>query len=466
MKLRVVAVLTAMAVVELSAAIPLSDLIVVSPNHHFFADQFGTPFFWLGDTAWLLFSKLNRDETLRYLDNRAGKGFNVIHVMVLNDPQIKTASRVPALVDGDPAKPFLNGGKDSYWDHIDWVIDRAAERGIYVGLVAAWGSLVKNGTLKEANAAIYGAFLAQRYKSKKNVVWIIGGDINGGDKPAVWNLLATTIKKQDPGHLMTFHPFGRMQSSMWFHNQPWLDFNMFQSGHRRYDQDTDSPRKYGEDNWRYVDDDYGRQPTKPVIDGEPSYEGIPQGLHDPKQPYWGASDVRRYAYWSVFAGAAGHTYGNNSIMQFFRPGDSPAYGAKEYWTKAIDDPGAGQMHFLKDLMLSRPYFERRPGQSLIAGDNGARYDRVAVTVGANYQFAYTYSGKPFRLKLGAIPGAQITCHWYSPRDGSMQSIGTFPNRGEREFTPPGSPRDGNDWVLVVDELKLVDSPMTRRAKNR
>jgi hypothetical protein len=27
--------------------------------------------------------------------------------------------------------------------------------------------------------------------------------------------------------------------------------------------------------------------------------------------------VRRYAYWSVFAGSCGHTYGHNAIMQFY-----------------------------------------------------------------------------------------------------------------------------------------------------
>ena len=306
MQLRLVAALAGLATVELFAAVAPPDRIVVSPNRHFFADQSGAPFFWLGDTAWLLFSKLNRDETLRYLDNRAAKGFNVIQVMALNDPQMKSVTGIPALVDGDPAKPFLNGGKDSYWDHIDWVIERAGERGIYVGLVASWGSLVKSGKLNEGNAAAYGAFLAQRYKSKRNVVWIMGGDINGSDKPAVWNLLADTIKRSDPGHLMTFHPFGRMQSSMWFHEQRWLDFNMFQSGHRRYDQDTDSPHKYGEDNWRYVEDDYARQAAKPVIDGEPSYEGIPQGLHDPKQPYWGAADTTLRLLVRVRGGSGPH----------------------------------------------------------------------------------------------------------------------------------------------------------------
>ena len=87
----------------------------------------------------------------------------------------------------------------------------------------------------------------------------------------------------DADSLVTFHPFGRTQSSTWFHQEPWLDFNMFQSGHRRYDQD-DTPEPKGEDNWRYVAEDLEREPLKPTIDGEPSYEGIPQGLHDPAEP--------------------------------------------------------------------------------------------------------------------------------------------------------------------------------------
>ena len=45
---------------------------------------------------------------------------------------------------------------------------------------------------------------------------------------------------------------------------------MFQSGHRRYDQD-DTPGAKGEANWRYVNEDYAKEPPKPTLDGEPSY---------------------------------------------------------------------------------------------------------------------------------------------------------------------------------------------------
>jgi hypothetical protein len=444
--------------IGLFAAAPAPERVAIAANPHFLAYQNGKPFFWLGDTAWLLLSKLNRAETEKYLEDRRSKGFTVIQVSLLHGAGMKSAEGVPALIDSDPARPNLTPGADpakpgeyDYWDHVDWVVERAAEKGLYLAMIPAWGSVVKARQLNESNVASYATFLARRYKSKPNIFWVAGGDIQGGDNLAVWNLLGSTLKTEDPGHLITFHPFGRMQSSMWFHQEKWLDFNLFQSGHQRYDQDVSSPHKYGEDNWRYVRDDYARMPTKPVIDGEPSYEGIPQGLHDPKQPYWGAAEARRYAYWSVFAGAAGHTYGDNGVMQFYRPGDGPAYGARTYWSDAIHDPGSGQMQYLKALMLSRPYFERVPDLTSVAGENGMKHDYVIATRGASYLFAYTYSGKPFRIRLGAISGARVTATWYNPRDGSTQSIGTFANEGERTFTPPGEPREGNDWVLTIDD---------------
>jgi hypothetical protein len=233
--------------------------------------------------------------------------------------------------------------------------------------------------------------------------------------------------------------------------EPWLDFNMFQSGHRRYDQDA-TPGAKGEDNWRYVKEDYVKTPSKPTLDGEPSYENIPQGLHDPKQPYWTDKECRRYAYWAVFAGAAGHTYGNNAVMQMHKPGiGAGAFGVRNYWYEAIDEPGAGQMQYLKRLMLSRPYSERVPDQEVIAGENGVRGDYIVATRGSSYLFAYTYTGRPFEIRMGIISGKQVRAWWHDPRNGSARQIGIFPNRGVHSFTPPGSPAPGNDWVLVLDD---------------
>ena len=164
-------------------------------------------------------------------------------------------------------------------------------------------------TVEQAKA--YGKFLAERYKDEPNIIWFIGGDIRGDVKTAEWEALATSIKAIDKNHLMTFHPRGRTTSATWFNNAPWLDFNMFQSGHRRYGQrfgDGDYPIEENteEDNWRFVERSMAMEPMKPVIDGEPIYEEIPHGLHDENELLWKDYDVRRYAYWSVFAGAFGH----------------------------------------------------------------------------------------------------------------------------------------------------------------
>jgi hypothetical protein len=442
--------LAILATAQTMPASPPVDPVVVSANRRFLQYRDGRPFFWLADTAWLLFEKLNRADTEMYLADRRQKGFTVVQAVLLHGADERSASGAPALVGGDLGKPDLK--ENGYWDHVDWVVDVAAKKGIFLAVVPAWGSLVKGGQLNASNAASYAGFLARRYKNRANLFWILGGDIRGDQDGEVWRIMGRTLKAEDPHHLITFHPFGRTQSSMWFENEPWLDFNMFQSGHRRYDQDTDSPHHFGEDNWRYAADDYARDPAKPVVDGEPSYEGIPQGLHDTSQPYWTAADCRRYAYWSVFAGAFGHTYGDNAVMQFYRPGiDRGAYGPKESWSDALQDAGAAEMRYLKLLMLSRPYFERVPDQSLIAGDSGSRHEYVIATRGAGYLLAYTYTAKPFRIRLGAISGARVRAWWYSPRDGSAHAFGTFPNRGERTVSPPGAPGEGNDWVLVMDD---------------
>jgi hypothetical protein len=305
--------------------------------------------------------------------------------------------------------------------------------------------------VNRVQAKQYATFLANRYKTQSNIIWMNGGDIKGSDSLEVWKTIGKTLHEKDPGHLITFHPRGRTQSSTWFHNESWLQFNIFQSGHRRYNQDTSAGElHYGEDNWKYVAADYHKTPAKPTFDAEPSYEKIPQGLHDSLEKRWTADDVRRYAWWSVFAGGCGYTYGNNAVMQMHRPGDKDGnYGVTDYWYEAINDPGASQMQYVKELMLSKSYFDRVPDQSLIAGDVGEKYNRLMATRGQHYAMVYTYTGRTIAVKMDKLAGKSIKASWYDPRDGKYTAIGSFENKGIKEFDPPGEVKEGNDWVLVL-----------------
>jgi hypothetical protein len=451
--------LTLYAFISFSQNIPL---LKISENERFIVDENGKPFFWLGDTGWLLFSKLNREDAEKYITDREKKGFNVIQVMVLHD--LKKAVNVygdSALIKNNIAhtkttkgNSFTVTGQYDYWDHVDFIINLAAKHGIYVALVPVWGSNVKAGFVNREQAKIYATFLANRYKDKKNIIWINGGDIKGSDSTEIWKIIGNTLRANDPNHLITFHPYGRHTSSLWFHNEKWLDFNMFQSGHKNYEQDTmPDEQHFGPDNWKYVNHDLALSPQKPTLDGEPSYEQIPWGLHDTLQPYWTENDVRRYAYWEIFAGGCGFTYGNNSVMQFYHPGDKEkAYGARSYWYDAINAPGAKQMIHLKNLMLSHSYQDRVPDQSIIFGDPGWKFSFITATRGKNYIMVYTYTGRKFKLNMGKIPGKSVKASWFNPRNGETSEIGIIKNEGIVDFAPPGIEKDGNDRVLLLESL--------------
>jgi hypothetical protein len=430
----------------------------VSENQHYFVTEDGKPFFWLGDTGWLTFGKLDRAGVNTYFQDRKAKGFNVVQVMVLHNINAVNVYGDKALVNEDVSKPintpgnnFNNKEEYDYWDHVDYTLEVAQKNGIYVAMVPVWGTNVAKGDKVSKEQAIqYAQFLANRYKNRTNIIWLNGGDTHGNEFKDIWNAIGNTLKNNNPDKLVTFHPFGRTDSSDDYHTATWLDFNMFQSGHRRYDQDSVKPFK--EDNYKFVQRDLTLKPIKPTLDGEPSYEGIPHGLHDTLQPLWKASDVRRYGYWSVFAGAAGYTYGHNAVMQMFRKGDNPAYGNKILWNDAINAPGAAQMVYIKKLMLEFPYLERVPDQSLIA-NQGEKYDYQVATRGKNYALIYTYTGRKILVNMGKIAGSKVTATWYNPRNGQKTKIGTFDNKGVKEFQPSGKKEDGNDWVLILTSNK-------------
>ncbi len=441
---------------------PLPQL-KISANHRYFMTVDGKPFFWLGDTGWLLFVKLKREEVIQYLDARKEQGFNVIQVMVLHDVKLGVnAYGDSALINHDgsrlkttPGNSFADTEQYDFWDHADFVIKEAERRGIYMALVPVWGGNVKDGLVNEKQGKVLATFLANRYKNQSNIIWLNGGDIKGSEGLKVWETIGKTIRAIDKNHLMTFHPRGRMSSSAWFHKDSWLDFNMFQSGHRSYAQDTSANETlhYGEDNWRYVQADYHLTPTKPTMDGEPSYEDIPYGLHDASEPYWQDYEIRRYAYWSVFAGGCGFTYGHNSVMQFYTPGDSGiSFFPKIKWQDGLKASGAGQMQYLKKIILSEPYFERVPDQSLIV-NNGEKYERVVATRGRNYAMIYSYTGRAVKLQMGKIAGKKVMVSRLNPRTGEYSKYNLFENKGIIEFKFPGEPKVGNDWVLVLNKFK-------------
>jgi hypothetical protein len=445
------ALLTALAASVSAAPLPR---LQVSPNQRFLVTADNQPFFWLGDTAWELFHRLTREDAERYLKNRAAKRFTIIQAVALAELDGLTVPNAYGhlpLRDADPTQPV-----EAYFAHVDWIVAKANELGLYVGFLPTWGDKwnKKWGAGPEIftpdTARAYGEWLGKRYRDA-GLVWILGGDrpIETDAHRAIIRAMAEGLRAGDGGrHLMTFHPPGGNSSSTWWHAEPWLDFNMRQNGHTpeftgRYDQTRV---------------DYDRSPIKPVLDGEPIYEDHPVSFDAKKFGHSISSDVRRPLYWDLFSGGFGHTYGHHSVWQMWTRSREPVNNPLLAWEDALDQPGAAQMQHGRALLESRPFLTRIPDPDLIVPDRvptgvpgAGRYAFVSTRDReGTYAMVYAPIGRTFRVRMSAITGPKVKAWWFNPRTGEASSIGTFANSGEREFTPPDR-GELLDWVLVLDD---------------
>jgi hypothetical protein len=432
----------------------MAQSLRVSDNKRYLVKADGTPFFYLGDTAWELFHRLNREEAERYLRRRAEQGFTVIQAVVLAELDGLHAPNPygnTPLQNDDPTKP-----NEAYFKHVDWVVSKAAEVGLHIGMLPTWGDKIfKNQwgmgpeIFTPENARTYGRYLGNRYKNAHNIIWVMGGDRNPRNEAdqQIWRSLAEGVTEGVGGKdkvLVTFHPQPQEQgsSSTWFHQDEWLDFNMFQNGHCR-----DVPV------WDRISRDYNLTPTKPAMDGEPLYEDHPICFNAAENGFSLPYDVRRFAYLELFAGAHGHTYGCHSIWQMWGPKRKGVNSPLRYWYESLDLPGANHMTHVRNLIESRPMLVRVPDQALVGGEGAttkSALQRVQATRGEDYAFVYSAGGLPFTVNMGKISGKQVKAHWFDPRTGGAKAIGSFNNSGTQTFTPPFSGFD-QDWVLVLDD---------------
>ena len=417
----------------------------VSSNHRFLLKD-GKPFFWLGDTGWELFHRLNREEAAAYLKKRSEQGFTVVQAVVLAEMDglhTPNANGDIPLLNDDPATP-----NEKYFAHVDYIVDKAASYNISIAMLPTWGDKVfkdRWGTgpeiFNEQNAALYAGWLANRYKDRTNIIWVLGGDRIPRNEADIstWRAMGKAIMKATGGKaIISFHPQpNQLGSAEWFRQDDWLAFHMFQTGHCRdaavYDK---------------IQAVYQLSPATPVLDAEPIYEDHPVCFNAKELGTSNAFDVRRSAWLDLFAGAFGHTYGCHDIWQMNSPGHEPVNGPHFTWQQAMDLPAANQMIYVRRLMESFPLTEREPDQELIKENNMAAAERIQATRGKDYLFVYSCAGKPFTIRLQKIAGKMLRGFWYDPRSGKTNAIQTISNTGSRKFNPPGTGY-GQDWILVL-----------------
>ncbi len=428
----------------------------VSENRRFLITEVGEPFFWLADTAWELFHRLNRQEASLYLETRAKQGFNVVQAVAL--AELDGLNTPNAYGDTPLAATDLSQPNDAYFDHVEWIVKKADSLGIYIALLPSWGDkLFKNSwgvgpeILNPENAYDFGQWIGNRFKNADNIIWIIGGDRNPREASRdveVWRQLAEGIVASTGGYdhaLMSFHPQPKDGggSSTWFHQDAWLDFNMHQTGHC-----PDRPT------YRNIAHDYGLKPVKPVLDAEPLYEDHPNCFNARELGYSLARDIRRIMYWNVFAGAFGQTYGCHDVWQMYSAGKEGVNQPLRPWHEALQLPMATQVKHLKNLMLSRPFLNRIPDQGMVSQPQQTDRQYVVATRDANGSYAMIYfpEGRNTMIDLSSLKEGGLRSWWYDPRTGAAFETQLGKRSGQIECIPPTS-GPGHDWVLVVDSQK-------------
>ncbi|HTL10539.1 MAG TPA: glycoside hydrolase family 140 protein [Chitinophagaceae bacterium] len=428
----------------------------VSTNHRYLLKD-GKPFFWMGDTAWELFHRLDSNEANAYLKKRSEQGFTVVQAVVLAELDglhTPNANGDLPLLNDDPTQP-----NEKYFSYVDFIIDKAASYDINIALLPTWGDKIFKDRwgkgpeiFNESNAAQYATWLAKRYANKSNIIWVLGGDRipRGHQDLAVWRAMGKAIMAATNNKaVISFHPQpNQLGSAEWFLKDDWLSFTMFQTGHCRdaavYDK---------------IQAVYHLPVTKPVMDAEPIYEDHPVCFNANDLGTSNAFDVRRSAYLDLFSGAFGHTYGCHDVWQMNAPQHEAVNGPHYTWLQALDLPAATQMRYVRKLMEAFPMAERIPDQSIIVENNTVPAERIQATRGKDYLFVYSCAGRPFTVSLQKISGNTLQGFWYDPRNGKSTALEAIANKGSKKFTPPRAGY-GQDWVLVLFDssktYKLAD----------
>jgi len=442
----------------------------ISESGHYIEHKDGTPFLWVGDTGWGMIQQLTRKEVDLYLDNRKAHGFNVVQTVAHWSPHGGGLARSPANDKNayghrpfagaedkpNPAEPIVRKGggplkPNDYWDHMDYVMEAAADRGLYVALLPVWGTALIKGTdlYNPENASSFGRFLASRYHKYYNVIWVLGGDTKAKyqgynkhqkyldfDSRAIYRGMAEGIAAGATGKspswdkaddawdevFITYHPDGDYPygSSQWFHSDPWLDANGIEVW------------KELDDVYRAVLDDYQlTDPIKPSLFLEGSYEF---GTYRHECGWITPLKIRRQFYQTFFAGGAGHTYGSAPVWAM--RGTEGDYNCGYTWQQALNFPGTTQVAKIGTRFLSEhKWYQWEPKGELVSYA-GLGEELKAAVLSNDGKSAAIYFSNNSHTTVNNILDGTAKLAWFNPIDGKTVELEALEKGESRLMAPP------------------------------
>lgn len=412
---------------------PYAYPLKIVKGNRYLVDQSNIPFFWSGDAAWSLIAQLSTRDADLYLNNRAGKGFTVIMVSLIEH---KFCNNPPKDYYGHPpfnGMPFSTPD-DRYFAHADSIIESALHHNIVVLLAPlylgydckdeGWCAEVKNASPGDLRK--WGRYLGNRYKKFSNIIWLIGGDTDPSPVREKVLEMVRGIQEEDTVHLFSAHNNPESMATDPWAGETWLKINNV------YSYDTAIYTRYKEA-WL-------RKPVMPFFQIESAYENEHNST---------PQELRSYSYWAILSGSMGYVFGNCPVWHF---GAAEKWCKTNNWKSELNNSGSVSMDYVQRLFRSRSWYTLIPdfGNKLIIKGYGLQGNKDHVssarTIDHNTIIAYLPSKRTVSADMSQINGRNAKCWWYDPSSGKASDIGTFPATGLKSFTPVS---DG-DWVLVID----------------
>jgi hypothetical protein len=428
-------------------AVKKHGFLKVSGNCRGFEHSDGTPFFWLGDTAWGAPAKASMAEWEKYLTYRKKQGFNLIQANVL--PQFDASGtdfRIP--FTGDETKWDLYRLNPEYFCYLDRLVQFAYDAGILMAMVILHFTCVptsrKNLEVRRVaaftteTAELLGKYLAARY-SAFGAVWIVSGDSDFEDEEtiAVYDAAARAVRKNSPYKpLVTSHLYPSCDAKS-FSDKEWLNFYMFQSAH--IVKSKENALALTENARRHLRE-------MPVMNGEPCYENM--GYFDGP----GRVDritLRNTAWFSILGGAnAGITYGAHGVWPWHREGERYEWNHTTLmpadWEEALGMEGAGDYIRMKEFFQKLLWWELVPLR--VECDADAAGSAVCSATGDRSTIiAYTTEAAEFAIPTGN--DASYEGVWFHPATGEEWNCRMKSENGK--ISIPASSENSGEMVLLL-----------------